>query len=167
MTTQPARRTLSGLAPKAATAPGVDRLIKANRSQPVGREEDIKSASASKQSPNVSMADASQASEAQKTHSVTTKVTDSVTPVVPKYLQLQRREARIHIDQADALTMVARRLNAERRMPNGSTVGERITDNTLIRVAIDMLLQHENEIRGVSEEEIARGLGLEPRRLKG
>lgn len=159
MTTQPARRTLSGLAPKAAKAPGVDRLIKANRSQPVGREESPGSSSGLGQSSSVPLADSSEVEESEKT--------DSVTPVVPKYLQLQRREARIHAEQADALTMIARRLNAERRLPNGSTVGERITDNTLIRVAIDMLLQHEHEIHGVSEEAIARGLGLEPRRVNG
>ncbi|WP_146067496.1 hypothetical protein [Arthrobacter sp. SX1312] len=159
MTTQPARRTLSGLAPKAAKAPGVDRLIKANRSQPADRGETTDSSSASEQSPNVPLVNFSAVEESERT--------DSVTSVVPKYLQLQRREARIHADQADALTMIARRLNAERRLPNGSTVGERITDNTLIRVAIDMLLQHEGEIHGVSEEAIARGLGLEPRYVKG
>lgn len=157
MTTQPARRTLSGLAPKVPKAAGVDRLIKANRSTPVEHEESLKSSTASEQ--------AAVASPAESPRSTASEVTDSVTLSVPKYLQLQRREARIHVEQADALTMLTRRLNSERRLPNGSTAGERITDNTLIRVAIDLLLQRENEIHGVSEEAIAQGLGVEPRRI--
>ncbi|SDI92252.1 hypothetical protein SAMN04488693_13411 [Arthrobacter subterraneus] len=157
MTTQPTRRTLTGLTPKATKVAGVDRLIKANRPAPVQREDTSKSLPASEREGIASPPESLTASD-----SVTT---DSVSLAVPKYLQLQRREARIHVEQADALTMLTRRLNSERRLPNGSTVGERITDNTLIRVAIDLLLQRENEIRGASEEAIAQGLGLEPRRI--
>ncbi|MHA7287696.1 hypothetical protein ACX80I_15600 [Arthrobacter sp. MDT3-44] len=157
MTTQPARRTLSGLAPKVPKAAGVDRLIKANRSTPGEHEENLRSSAAAQE--------ASVALPPESSMFSTPEVTDSVTTSVPKYLQLQRREARIHVEQADALTMLTRRLNSERRLPNGSTAGERITDNTLIRVAIDLLLQRENEIHGVSEEAIAQGLGLEPRHI--
>lgn len=157
MTAHPARRTLSGLAPKTTKTAGVDRLIKANRPTPTGKEENLSSSAAAKQAnPEIPVV------SAEGTESVTP---NSVSAVVPKYLQLQRREARIHVEQADALTMLARRLNSERRLPNGSTVGERITDNTLIRVAIDMLLQREDEVHGVSEEAIAQGLGLEARRI--
>lgn len=156
MTTQPARRTLSGLAPKATKTSGVDRLIKANRASPVLHEAAESSASSTQET-------TAKPSEVETvTESV---VTDSVTTSVPKYLKLQRREARIHVEQADALTMLARRLNSERRLPNGSTVGERITDNTLIRVAIDLLLQREKEIHGATEEALAEGLGLEPRHV--
>jgi hypothetical protein len=157
MTTQPARRTLSGLAPKATKTAGVDRLIKANRPTTVQQDEALKSSTASEHASS-----SLPTNPAELTESVTT---DSVTSAVPKYLQLQRREARIHVEQADALTMLTRRLNSERRQPNGTTVGERITDNTLIRVAIDLLLQRENEIHGVSEEALAEGLGLKPRRV--
>jgi hypothetical protein len=157
MTTQPARRTLSGLAPKVTKTAGVDRLIKANRSTTVQNDEGLKSSTVSEQA-----SDATPTEPAGLTESVPT---NSVSPAVPKYLQLQRREARIHVEQADALTMLTRRLNSERRQSNGTTVGERITDNTLIRVAIDLLLQRENEIHGVSEEALAEGLGLEPRRV--
>lgn len=157
MTTQPARRTLSGLAPKVTKTAGVDRLIKANRPTTVQHDEGPKPSAAPEQASN-----ARPPKPAKLTESVPT---DSVSSAVPKYLQLQRREARIHVEQADALTMLTRRLNSERRLPNGTTVGERITDNTLIRVAIDLLLQRENEIHGVSEEALAEGLGLEPRRV--
>jgi hypothetical protein len=157
MTTQPTRRTLSGLPPKATKTAGVDRLIKANRPATIQQEAAPKPLPASRQVAITPVSDPS-----GLTDSVTT---DSVSPSVPKYLQLQRREARIHVEQADALTLLARRLNSERRLPDGTAVGERITDNTLIRVAIDLLLQRENEIRGTSEEAIAQGLGLEPRRV--
>lgn len=152
MTTQPTRRTLSGLAPKATKTAGLDRLIKANRPTPTQTEDTTKSLP----TPQPSVPAPTSESDV---------VTDSVTTSVPKYLQMQRREARIHNEQADALTLLTRRLNSERRLPNGTSVGERITDNTLIRVAIDLLLQRENEIQGTSEEAIARGLGLKPRRI--
>lgn len=152
MTTQPTRRTLSGLAPKATKTPGLDRLIKANRVASAQPEASTTPTPASEQAAFVGATES-------PTH------TDSVTTSVPKYLQLQRREARIHSEQADALTLLTRRLNSERRLPNGTSVGERITDNTLIRVAIDLLLQRENEIHGTSEEAIAQGLGLKPRRI--
>lgn len=157
MTTQPPRRTLSGLAPKATKTAGVDRLIKANRPAPIQKEVAPKPLPASAQA-----VIAPAPEHSRLTDSVTT---DSVSPSMPKYLQLQRREARIHVEQADALTLLARRLNSERRLSDGTAVGERITDNSLIRVAIDLLLQRENEIHGTSEEAIAQGLGLEPRRV--
>jgi len=66
-------------------------------------------------------------------------------------------------EQADALTMLARRLNSERRGPDGKAVGERITDNTLLRLAIDLLLARADELKGRTEEELALSLGLDPR----
>lgn len=68
-------------------------------------------------------------------------------------------------EQADALTMLARRLNAERRGPDGKAVGERITDNTLLRLAIDLLLARADELKGRTEEELALSLGLDPRSI--
>jgi hypothetical protein len=85
-------------------------------------------------------------------------------PQVPKYLALQRKEARFRGDQVDALASLARRMNrgkAERG-------GERITENTLIRVAVDWLLSREELIGASSEEEIRRGLGVPgPRNRSG
>lgn len=74
----------------------------------------------------------------------------------PKYLALQRKEARLRGDQVDALASLARRMNrskVERR-------GERITENTLIRVAVDWLLSRDEPVGASSEEEIRRSLGV-------
>jgi len=63
---------------------------------------------------------------------------------VPPYLTYVRKECRLRPDQLDALTALARKLNRERRGR-----GERITENTLLRLATDLLLS-------LSEEEVAR-----------
>lgn len=55
---------------------------------------------------------------------------------LPPYLTYVRKECRLRPDQLDALTALARRLNRERRGK-----GERITENTLIRWAVDLLLE--------------------------
>jgi hypothetical protein len=57
-------------------------------------------------------------------------------PTGPKYLTYVRKECRLRPDQLDALTQLARKLNRERRGR-----GERITENTLIRMAVDLLLR--------------------------
>jgi hypothetical protein len=62
---------------------------------------------------------------------------------VPPYLSYVRKECRLRPDQLDTLTALARRLNRERRG------GERITENTLLRLAADLLLS-------LGEEEVAR-----------
>ena len=79
---------------------------------------------------------------------------------VPKYLALERKEARLRGDQVDSLASLARRVNRRK----ASRGGERITENTLIRVAVDWLLSQEQYVGGSTEEEIRRGLGVaEPR----
>lgn len=78
----------------------------------------------------------------------------SGTPGLPKYLRLARKEARLSEDQVDALTELARRL--ERRKPKG--VGERITENTLIRIGVELLLRHANRLEGHTEEELLRSV---------
>ena len=82
--------------------------------------------------------------------------TPGVPPRVPKYLALERKEARLRGDQVDSLASLARRVN--RQKP--SRGGERITENTLIRVAVDWLLSQEDYVGGSTEEEIRRGLGV-------
>jgi hypothetical protein len=77
-------------------------------------------------------------------------------PRVPKYLALERKEARLRGDQVDSLASLARRVN--RQKP--SRGGERITENTLIRVAVDWLLSQEEHVGGSTEEEIRRALGV-------
>lgn len=73
----------------------------------------------------------------------------------PKYLTLVRKETRLREDQLEQLTILTRKLNRQRRG------GERITENTLIRVAIDLLLSQSEELSGATEAEL-----LETFRLK-
>lgn len=72
---------------------------------------------------------------------------------VPKYMTLLRKEARLREDQTLALARLARQLNRQKRKK-----GERITENTLIRVAVDLLLTQEGQIWGATEEEIREAL---------
>ena len=87
---------------------------------------------------------------------VADKVTDLQSNEVPKYLTLARKEARLREDQLDSLTSLARSLNRKRK---GS--GERITENTLIRVAVDLLMNQSSELNGTSEQELGASLGLD------
>lgn len=75
---------------------------------------------------------------------------------LPKYLKLERKEARLRQDQIDALTDLTRKLNRMKR----NRGGERLTDNTLIRVAIDLLLSKADELQGTTEEELRSSLNL-------
>ena len=77
-------------------------------------------------------------------------------PRVPKYLALERKEARLRGDQVDSLASLARRVNRQKR----SRGGERITENTLIRVAVDWLISQEEYVGGSTEEDIRRGLSV-------
>lgn len=87
-------------------------------------------------------------------HSASSAFTESGTPGLPKYLRLARKEARLSEDQVDALTELARRL--ERRKPKGA--GERITENTLIRIGVELLLQQAERLEGHTEEELLRSV---------
>ena len=62
----------------------------------------------------------------------TTGLTESQTP---KWQRLERKELRLRGDQLDELARLRRTLNRQR-----GGEGERITENTLIRVAVDLLL---------------------------
>jgi len=85
-----------------------------------------------------------------------TEATDLQSNEVPKYFKLERKEARLRQDQIDALTDLTRKLN---RMKRGKG-GERLTDNTLIRVAVDLLLSKASELQGTTEEELRSSLNL-------
>ena len=74
------------------------------------------------------------------------------------YTDLVRKELRLHADQADELTVLASKVQRARREK-----GERITDNTLIRVAVDLLLERQKELVGSTEDELRVALGLAPR----
>ena len=68
---------------------------------------------------------------------------------------LVRKEARLRDDQIESLTLRARKLSR-----NKATTEQRITDNTLIRVAVDLLLAREGDLAGTSEAELRKSVGL-------
>jgi hypothetical protein len=76
----------------------------------------------------------------------TAGVTESQTP---KWQRLERKELRLRADQLDELARLRRALNRQR-----GGEGERITENTLIRVAVDMLLGQAGKLRGSTEDEL-------------
>lgn len=84
------------------------------------------------------------------------KDTDLQSTELPKYLKLERKEARLRQDQIDALTDLTRKLNRTKRVKGG----ERLTDNTLIRVAVDLLLSKASELQGTTEDELRRSLNF-------
>ncbi|WP_298945273.1 hypothetical protein [uncultured Microbacterium sp.] len=73
----------------------------------------------------------------------------------PLYLALTRKETRLRSDQIAALGELARGLN---RAKKGK--GPRITDNTLIRVAVDMLLERADKLKG--DDEVALRESITP-----
>jgi hypothetical protein len=75
---------------------------------------------------------------------------------VPKFARLTRKEARVREDQHAALSALARTLMRRRRLKD-----ERITENTLIRVAIDLLLAHQDQLRGATEGELRESVTSE------
>ena len=74
----------------------------------------------------------------------------------PLYLQLLRKELRLRVDQADALAALRRQLMRRRADRSGDV----ITDNTLIRVANDLHLTRTGELRGDTEDDLRRSVGL-------
>ena len=64
-------------------------------------------------------------------------------PGLPKYLRLERKELLIWPDQITNLSILARVLNRNR-----GGAGERITTNTLIRVAVALLLSRSQDLAG-------------------
>lgn len=74
----------------------------------------------------------------------------------PKWLTFERKETRQRPDQIAWIEAKRKELNLHR-----GRAGERLTDNTLIRVALDLLRLHENELRGSTEAELRASLGME------
>jgi hypothetical protein len=70
-------------------------------------------------------------------------------PVSGGYLSFERKETRLRADQYARLTQEARRLNKAK-----GTGGERITENTLIRIAIDLLFERVEDLSGSTETEL-------------
>ncbi|MBT2519083.1 hypothetical protein J7E29_16700 [Streptomyces sp. ISL-90] len=74
----------------------------------------------------------------------------------PLYLRLERKETRLRSDQISDLNTHARRLNRAK-----GPAGERITENTLIRVAVDLLLAQADRLAGGDETELRNSVTLE------
>ncbi len=75
--------------------------------------------------------------------------TSEVPAVDPTYNAYVRKETRLRQDQLDDLAVLARRLNRTRGRDR-----RRITENTLIRVAVDALLDRQATLAGRSEDEL-------------
>nr|WP_255494231.1 hypothetical protein [Cryobacterium sp.] len=74
---------------------------------------------------------------------------------VPRWLTYERKETRIRPDQLEWVEAQRKELNQRRQ-----GAGERLTDNTLIRVALDLLIKHQGELQGVTEDQLRQSLGL-------
>lgn len=74
----------------------------------------------------------------------------------PHYLQLTRKEARFRDEQIADLTQLSRRLNRSK----DPAATERITENTLIRVAVDLLLAQADRLSGSTESELRQSVSL-------
>ena len=85
----------------------------------------------------------------------TPAVTESGSSDLPRYQQMIRKEARLRPDQVDALARLRRRITRAR-----TTRAETITDNTLVRVAVDLLLARADELHGDTEDELRRSVTL-------
>jgi len=72
---------------------------------------------------------------------------------VPRYLEMQRVDGRIRPDHSEDLAALRRRILRGR-----ADRSERITDNTLLRVAVDLLLARVDELAGDTEDEMAASL---------
>lgn len=78
-----------------------------------------------------------------------------------KFARLTRKDARIREDHDAALTALVKSLMRRRRVK-----AERITENTLIRVAIDLLLAHADQLRGSTEDELRESVTSELRTFR-
>jgi len=77
-----------------------------------------------------------------------------------KYERLDRKDVRIFPGQMEQLARLSRRLNKRR---NGA--GERLTENTLIRCAIDLLFEYDHHLQGIDEDQLRESLKLPERKL--
>ncbi|NJM67339.1 MAG: hypothetical protein HC851_17520 [Acaryochloris sp. RU_4_1] len=77
------------------------------------------------------------------------RLTEFENDEVPKYLQMERKEVRLPQEHLDKLTLLVRQLNRARKRS-----GERITENTLIRIAIAGMIEHADQLKGTTEDEL-------------
>ena len=96
--------------------------------------------------------------EAQQASAATGEEDMPAASVRPHYTQLVRKELRVFQDQAMDLKILTMTINNSKL-----GMGERITDNTLVRVAIDLLLERKADLSGTTESELRDSLNLPPR----
>lgn len=89
---------------------------------------------------------------------------DSASPTVqpgqdqePKWTRLERKAVLLWPDQVTHLAEVRRNLQRRKRT-SGRAGRERITDATLIRVALALLLEHQEDLDGADEQELTDSL---------
>jgi len=75
----------------------------------------------------------------------------------PKWTRLERKAVLLWPEQITRLAEVRRRLQ-NRKRASGRAGRERITDATLIRAALSVLLEHHEELDGADEEELTDSL---------
>jgi hypothetical protein len=75
--------------------------------------------------------------------------------VLPPYLTFERKETRLRPEQVTSLNVKARELNKSK-----DPDADRITDNTLIRVAVDLLLSRASDLAGGDEALLRKSVGL-------
>lgn len=80
-------------------------------------------------------------------------VSDAAAPTEPAYLGFVRKDTRLREDQLESLTREARRLNRAKR-----NNGLRITENTLIRLGVDLLLDRIDRASGDDEDALRESL---------
>ena len=80
----------------------------------------------------------------------TSKVIEDLEPELPLYKRLIPKETRFRDDQLEDLARLARRLTRAKSVRGG----QRITENTLIRVAVDALLERGEALVGETEEDL-------------
>lgn len=85
-------------------------------------------------------------------------VSDSDSSEVPKFRTLERKDVRVRADQLDTLSRLTRQVSAAR-----TDRSERITENTLVRVAIDLLSEHADQLQGNTETELRKSVTTEVR----
>lgn len=71
----------------------------------------------------------------------------------PRYAQYVRKEARVRDDQAAALVVLRKKVAGQR-----TAKVEPITDNVLIRLAVDLLLANSGRLHGDTEDELRAAL---------
>jgi len=151
-------RTLGGLASRRSMPPdpSTSRLRRELRAVP-----EVASAITQPLKPASEPSEPQQPTTEPAAAEITSATMNTASPpaALPRYLQLIRKESRLRQDQADELSREVRRINQGRQGRHGA-VGERITDNTLIRVAVDLLLARVGELNGTTEDALRQSVGL-------